>query len=67
MQNSLIISQNYVKHIEKSSSSQTRAGARKPKRGQYWLIGGGIITLPLVISWSLLQWIVKQNWTMLPV
>ena len=67
MQNSLTISTNYVKQIEKPSSSPTHGGASQPKRGQYWLIRGGIITLPLVISWSLLQWIVKQNWTMLPV
>ncbi len=67
MQSNLTISTNYVKRIEQPSSNQTGAGARKPKQGQYWLIGGGIITLPIVISWSLLQWIVKQNWTMLPV
>lgn len=66
MQTSLRISANYRKRSEKASLGQTSVGSSKNKRSPYLFISGGLITLPIVMSWSLLQWVVKQNWTMLP-
>ncbi|MFN8486818.1 MAG: hypothetical protein U0350_04445 [Caldilineaceae bacterium] len=66
MQNSLTLSNRLMLRAEKNKPSQTNRGAHKNRQSHYWLIGGGIITLPVVVCFSLLQWIVKQNWTMLP-
>jgi hypothetical protein len=45
---------------------QTETIARKSNLRRYLLIGGGIITVPIILSISVTSWIVKQNWTMLP-
>ena len=45
---------------------QTRVMILNSQWRRSLLIGGGVLTLPIFLGLALWQWIVKQNWTMLP-